>query len=65
MNSRYRTKVSPMKDIHIAKSLFDEKLYFKSIQGHMQLEKTPISETVRHFSGTNVDLRGEFNTSGL
>lgn len=61
MNSQYRTKVEPMKDIHIAKSLFDDKLYFKSVSGFMSKEKTPISETRRHF----VDKRGEKNGSSL
>ena len=71
MNANYRTKIEPMKDIHIAKSLFDEKLYFKSVSGFMSKEKTPITETKRHFFGIGGtpgaigDTRVELNGSSL
>lgn len=49
MNANYRTKVEPMKDIHLAKTIFDDKTYFKSISTFMQEVKSPIAETKRNF----------------
>jgi len=48
-NVHYQPITERMHDSHISNKLYDEKLYFKSIESTMHKHKSPIAETRRSY----------------
>ena len=49
-NVHYQPKTEKMNDSHINSKLFDERMYFKSIETNMHKQKSPIAETRHSFN---------------
>jgi hypothetical protein len=48
-NVHYQPITERMHDSHISNKLYDEKLYFKSIESTMHKHKSPVAETRRSY----------------